>query len=138
MENTGYLIMNSSKKLTYELNTALREKNLTAPQWAVIQQLKRFEDHHQSITAIQLTKLLDMDKPTISAIIKRLEQKNLINRRKSHHDNRSYDLYLTKTGKEAYELAKNTSDKVLKNFILPLSAEEQESLNTLLQKLNQE
>lgn len=138
MENTGYLIMNSSKKLTYELNTALRGENLTAPQWAVIQQVKRFEDNDQSITAIQLTKLLDMDKPTISAILKRLEQKTLINRRKSIHDNRSFDLYLTEAGKEAYEFAKNTSDKVLKNFILPLSAEEQESLNTLLQKLNQE
>lgn len=138
MENTGYLIMNSSKKLTYELNTALREKNLTAPQWAVLQQLKRFEDTNQSITAIQLTKLLEMDKPTISAIIKRLEQKTLINRRKSHHDNRSYDLYLTKTGKEVYEFAKKISDEVLKGFVQPLSSEEQELLNTLLQKLNQE
>ncbi|MDT2736819.1 MarR family transcriptional regulator [Enterococcus pseudoavium] len=138
MENTGYLIMNSSKKLTYQLNTALREGELTAPQWAVIQQIRRFERTNQTITANQLTKLLEMDKPTISAMIKRLEQKKFISRIQSPLDSRAYYLRLTVQGKQAYEFGKAISDEVLSSFLAPLSEAEQQRLNQLLEQLDQE
>lgn len=138
MENTGYLIMNSSKKLTYELNTTLRSGDLTAPQWAVIQQIHRFEEKVTPITAKQLTKLLEMDKPTVSAIIKRLEQKTFVKRIQSSTDSRVYYLSLTPQGNQAYEFGKQISESVLSDFLAPLSEDNQQLLNQLLQQLDQE
>ncbi|MGM0173209.1 MarR family winged helix-turn-helix transcriptional regulator [Enterococcus sp. DIV0800] len=135
MENTGYLIMNSSKHLTYDLNSELRKQDLTAPQWAVLQQINRYQQERPT-TAKQLVTLLDMDKPTLSVILKRLEQKNFIIKKRSSHDSRSYELFLTDSGKQTYLSGEKISEHVLEKFIAPLSIEEKRQLNELLQKLN--
>ncbi|MGO2891376.1 MarR family winged helix-turn-helix transcriptional regulator [Enterococcus devriesei] len=135
MENTGYLIMNSSKHLTYDLNSELRKQDLTAPQWAVLQQINRYQQERPT-TAKQLVTLLDMDKPTLSVILKRLEQKNFIIKKRSSHDSRSYELFLTDSGKQTYLSGEKISEHVLEKFIAPLSMEEKRQLNELLQKLN--
>ncbi|MGF2942922.1 MarR family winged helix-turn-helix transcriptional regulator [Enterococcus xiangfangensis] len=75
--NTGYLLMNISKKLKYDLNKALLEKGITVQQWAVIQQV----DLKEPVTATELVHILDMDKPTISGIVQRLEKKELLVKR---------------------------------------------------------
>ena len=116
MENTGYLIMNSSKKLTYELNTTLRSGDLTAPQWAVIQQIHRFEEKVTPITAKQLTKLLEMDKPTVSAIIKRLEAMT------EATDN---EIQVRRFEKEGVEKCLVTYDKATETFELTESDSQQ-------------
>lgn len=36
MDNIGYLLMNISKKMRYNLNQALKTTDLTASQWAVL------------------------------------------------------------------------------------------------------
>ncbi|MBU5364969.1 MarR family transcriptional regulator [Enterococcus devriesei] len=135
MENTGYLIMNSSKHLTYDLNSELRKQDLTAPQWAVLQQINRYQQERPT-TAKQLVTLLDMDKPTLSVILKRLEQKNFIIKKRSSHDSRSYELFLTDSGKQTYLSGEKISEHVLEKFVAPLSIEEKRQLNELLQKLN--
>ncbi|MDU6524978.1 MarR family winged helix-turn-helix transcriptional regulator [Enterococcus devriesei] len=135
MENTGYLIMNSSKHLTYDLNSELRKQDLTAPQWAVLQQINHYQQERPT-TAKQLVTLLDMDKPTLSVILKRLEQKNFIIKKRSSHDSRSYELFLTDSGKQTYLSGEKISEHVLEKFIAPLSIEEKRQLNELLQKLN--
>lgn len=135
MENTGYLIMNSSKHLTYDLNSELRKQDLTAPQWAVLQQINHYQQERPT-TAKQLVTLLDMDKPTLSVILKRLEQKNFIIKKRSSHDSRSYELFLTDSGKQTYLSGEKISEHVLEKFVAPLSIEEKRQLNELLQKLN--
>lgn len=135
MENTGYLIMNSSKHLTYDLNSELRKQDLTAPQWAVLQQINRYQQERPT-TAKQLVTLLDMDKPTLSVILKRLEQKNFIIKKRSSHDSRSYELFLTDSGKQTYLSGEKISEHVLEKYVAPLSIEEKRQLNVLLQKLN--
>ncbi|WP_313630374.1 MarR family transcriptional regulator [Enterococcus devriesei] len=135
MENTGYLIMNSSKHLTYDLNSELRKQDLTAPQWAVLQQINHYQQERPT-TAKQLVTLLNMDKPTLSVILKRLEQKNFIIKKRSSHDSRSYELFLTDSGKQTYLSGEKISEHVLEKFIAPLSIEEKRQLNELLQKLN--
>lgn len=63
--NTGYLLMNISKQMKYQLNQALLQQGLTVQQWAVIQQLAQ----QIPLTAVTLSARLDMDKPTLSGII---------------------------------------------------------------------
>ncbi|MGX7351623.1 hypothetical protein RU97_GL001041 [Enterococcus canis] len=134
--NTGYLLMNVSKKLRYRLNQQLVQLDLTAQQWAVIQQLHQMA--HQAVSAQILTERLDMDKPTISAIIKRLELKDILYRKKNTVDSRVYDLFLTAKGQTIFESARELSDVTLTEFLARLSETQQQELNQLLQKLEEE
>lgn len=134
--NTGYLLMNVSKKLRYRLNQQLVQLDLTAQQWAVIKQLHQMA--HQAVSAQILTERLDMDKPTISAIIKRLELKDILYRKKNTVDSRVYDLFLTAKGQTIFESARELSDVTLTEFLARLSETQQQELNQLLQKLEEE
>lgn len=86
--------MNISKKLKYTLNQALVKKGVTVQQWAVMQQLSIRDKY----TATELARILDMDKPIISGILKRLEMKCVLIKNKNPSDQRSSILSLTKTG----------------------------------------
>lgn len=132
--NTGYLLMNISKKLKYELNQALLEEDITVQQWAVLQQI----DQRKEITATDLVQYLDMDKPTASGIIQRLEKKELLVKNENPMDKRSSLLSLTALGRERLERCKKLSDHVLEGHLNVLSEEEQKKLNHLLLKISSE
>lgn len=136
MNNTGYLLMSISKKLKYNLNYALTDLDITVQQWAVIQQLHYLSKSTKQVTSNDLAKILDMDKPTISAIIKRLESKKIIYKTKNIHDNRAFDLFLTQVGHEIYTKAVGISDSVLKQFMDQLSDTEKNELNKILKKID--
>lgn len=138
MKNLGYLLMSVSKKLKYNLNQALNEKAITAQQWSVIQQIQTRTVLGQAVTANELGQLLDMDKPTMSGIVKRLEQKQLLYKEQDHSDKRYYYLYLTEAGKEICQAAKTISDQELARFMQMLTNEEQQQLGRLLEKLDEE
>lgn len=132
--NTGYLLMNISKKLKYELNQALLEEDITVQQWAVLQQI----DQRKEITATDLVQYLDMDKPTASGVIQRLEKKELLVKNENPVDKRSSLLSLTTLGRERLERCKKLSDHVLDVHLNVLSEEEQKKLNHLLLKISLE
>lgn len=130
--NTGYLLMNISKQMKYQLNQALLQQGLTVQQWAVIQQLAQ----QIPLTAVTLSARLDMDKPTLSGIIKRLLDKQLIEKTSNPDDKRSQLLSLTDAGMTAAAAGKQTSDDLLDHVLGDLSPAEQTTLNHLLTKIN--
>ncbi|MGC6770279.1 MarR family winged helix-turn-helix transcriptional regulator [Enterococcus sp. LJL128] len=134
--NTGYLLMNVSKQLRYELNLSLASIGITVQQWAVIQQVGQLSSNNNSATAVKLTKNLDMDKPTISGIINRLIKKGIILRQANPSDSRSYLLLLTKDGRGYLEKGEEISNRLLTDYLSKLSLVEQDQLNKILTKLN--
>lgn len=138
MKNLGYLLMSVSKKLKYNLNQALNENAITAQQWSVIQQIHVKTALDQRVTANELGQLLDMDKPTMSGIVKRLEQKQLLYKVQDQSDKRYYYLFLTAAGEDICQTAKEISDHELARFLQTLTSEEQQQLGTLLDKLDEE
>ena len=95
--------MNIFKQLKYLLNQELKKRGLTVQQWAIIQQLS----HLDEATSVELTKTLDMDKPTISGIIQRLEKKGLLQTLKENFmDKRSYLISLTPLGYKSIKKVK--------------------------------
>ena len=132
--DTGYLLMNISKQLKYNLNQVLNKKGITVQQWAVIQQLSLKDER----TAVLLSEALDMDKPTISGIIKRLEKKGLVIKTENPSDLRSQLISLTDSGYEILGECQAISEQILANYLTVLSTDEQTTLNVLLTKINQE
>ena len=129
--DTGYLLMDISKKLKYTLNQALIEKGITIQQWAVIQQLSI----RNECTAAELSIILDMDKPTVSDIVKRLELKSYL-KKDNPLDQRSTLLSLTESGNILLNECRSISEKIISNYLVELSSAEQLLLNRLLMKIN--
>lgn len=129
--NTAYLLMMSSKKLKHDLNQKLLAEGITIQQWSVIQQLAM----QPEMTAAMLGDNLDIDRPTLSGIIQRLEKKELLRRKKNPADSRSYLLTLTEDGQQQVKTYQKMSDQLLATFLARLTATEQQQLNQLLTKL---
>ncbi|WP_321383904.1 MarR family winged helix-turn-helix transcriptional regulator [uncultured Enterococcus sp.] len=132
--DTGYLIMNISKNLKYTLNQTLIQKGVTVQQWAVMQQLSQEKKH----TAAALAYTLGMDKPTVSGILKRLELKKIVTKNSNPLDQRSYILSLTELGLTLLNEYQGISEEIVGKYLVGLSLEEQQTLNNLLLKINQE
>ncbi|WP_238333978.1 MarR family winged helix-turn-helix transcriptional regulator [Companilactobacillus halodurans] len=133
--NTGYLLMQVAKDLRYELNQALIKSDLTIQQWAVLEQISLLTKTTQN-TANLISKNLDMDKPTISGISKRLVVKELIQKVPNPADKRSQLLTLTENGQTALKLGQKISDQVLQKHLETLTATEQQQLQSTLKKIN--
>lgn len=135
--NTAYLLMSVSKKLRYELNIALNTTDITAQQFSVLQHIHTLSKN-QEVNASILSHCLDMDKPTTSGIISRLEKKNLLKRETHPKDKRASIILLTPTGKEKLKACIVIADDVLLNFLTPLTEIENKTLFDILTKLNLE
>lgn len=132
--DSGYLLMNISKQLKYDLNQALIQKGVTVQQWAVIQQINQ----RKETTVAELSFQLGMDKPTVSGIVKRLEGKLLLKKQPNPTDQRSSLLLLTEAGEAVLKECQIISEEILEKSLAVLSKEEQETLNHLLTKINHE
>ncbi|MGM0123258.1 hypothetical protein IGI37_000624 [Enterococcus sp. AZ194] len=124
--------MNISKHLKYALNQALIKKGITIQQWAVIQQLSL----RAECTAVELANILDMDKPTVSGVVKRLELKSLLIKKDNPLDQRSSLLSLSDSGNILLNDCRTTSEKIIRNYLAELSSTEQQLLNQLLMKID--
>lgn len=123
MQNLGYLIHLTSKLLKHDLNTRLEPMNFTAIQWAVIKDLELCEERKapaDHFTAASIAKRLDMDKPTISGILNRLDEKGFIVRKANPEDKRSQIIELSEQCRKAsaslQALSNETLEHALKNF----------------------
>lgn len=137
MNNLGFLLMETSKQLKYQLNNALQPLDITVQQWAVLQQLFVAQQRQETSNAVLIAKRLGMDKPTISAIIKRMEAKELLTRRRDTSDTRKFQLNLTDKGLQLYGTAEKISQEVLTHYLQPLTGSQQEQLRDLLIQLEE-
>lgn len=83
---------------------------------------------HDGITAILLTKYLNIKKSYLSHILNKLERAGYIFREKNTADSRIYHLHLTKTGVELNKHIEEQSDKKVYELISSLSNEEIQKL----------
>ncbi len=96
MKNIGYKIVLCSKLLKNKLNRELEVLGITASQFAVIKDIEMNSLDNKIVTAVTIGERLDMDKPTISAIIKRLISKGYVKKEPHPTDKRACILLLTK------------------------------------------
>ena len=83
-----------------KLNEQLAKIGLFHSQWLLIYCLKQ----QKSATLVELSNYLDVEKPTITRTVKRLEEQNLIENIPSH-DKRERRIQLTDKGIHVYEEA---------------------------------
>jgi len=110
--NVGYNVNLCSKLFKSKLNKELEDYNITAVQLSVLMTIDKHSNEPEFNTAVNLARKLDMDKPTMSAIVNRLIAKNYIERQVHPLDGRMWVLTLTSNYRENYEEFKHKIEKV--------------------------
>ncbi|MDZ5472184.1 MarR family transcriptional regulator [Bacillus sp. 31A1R] len=140
MNNLGYLLQLSAKLMKYQLNKELEQKDFTPAQWAIIKHLQILEEHDAPIDqfmAVSMAHELDMDKPTISGVIKRLTDKGFIEKLPHPTDKRAFILCLTSKTKEMIPSLEELSDKTIKKATTGFTPNELEELTRYLIRVSQ-
>ncbi len=107
-----------AKEIVNRYRPLLQELDLTYPQYLVM--LVLWENGSQSVSNIG--EKLYLDSGTLTPLLKRLEQKEIINRSRSERDERSVVISLTGVGEQLQQKAKNIPDKMVDT--LSISKEE--------------
>ncbi|QXV66744.1 MarR family transcriptional regulator [Mucilaginibacter sp. 21P] len=118
-----------SRNLTNLYRPLLAKLDITYPQYLVLMVLWE----HKTQTVNQLGEKLYLDTGTLTPLLKRLEQKGLVNRIRGTQDERIVMISLTTTGSQLKEEAKHIPMELVK--CANVSIDELLQLRTLLNKV---
>lgn len=129
MENLSYLLIITSRYLKNSLDKRLSDYNVTASQFSVLNQIALKSGE---ITLAQVADNLKSDRPTISGIINRLEDKGFLTKIINKEDKRSSYLKLTDDALEMVSVLRDTSDKLNMDIFSDLDKNELDNLKEYL------
>lgn len=116
-----------SRTFTKKLNEHLAKVDLFHSQWMIIYYLKEYG----SATLVEISNYLDVEKPTVTRTVNRLEERKLIEQIPGK-DKRERRIQLTGLGEETYLKARKAVDEFELQLIDGLSEEDWEAtLRTL-------
>ena len=90
----------------------------------------------ECMTMCELTQIINRDKSTTTALIKKLEELELVQTKRCVHDSRKKYVSLTEKGKEYTETTKKLSKELIETAYEGFSEEEKANLLSLLEKLS--
>lgn len=118
-----------SRMLTKAYQPYLQQLDLTYPQYLVLMLLWE----HNELTVKALGENLLLDSGTLTPLLKRLEQKQCVSRRRDPRDERSVIISLLPAGRELQQQACHIPETLFARLNMPLA--EFEALRTQLQHL---
>ncbi len=124
-----------SKLIKNRMNKELEDYKITSIQFSVLKFIEMHNDESGFNTAANISQMLDMDKPTISAVINRLIEKDYIEKRPHPTDGRAWVLSLTDRYKENSSSMEEKSEEVINLAVCGLNEEEVMYFNRTLSKI---
>lgn len=121
----------ATREMTKRYQPLLKELDVTYPQYLVL--LVLWEE--EVITVKALGKRLYLDSGTLTPMLKRMEERGILTRRRSSEDERVVEVELTVLGKEKEHLAEEIPTKFIEGT--KLTEEEYHQLKHILAKLMQ-
>lgn len=121
----------ATREMTKRYQPLLKELDVTYPQYLVL--LVLWEEG--MITVKALGKRLYLDSGTLTPMLKRMEERGILKRRRSTEDERVVEVELTALGKEKEHLAEEIPKKFIEGT--KLTEEEYHQLKAILAKLMQ-
>lgn len=122
-----------SRQITCVYRPALEQLDLTYPQYLVMVLL--WEQDGRSVK--DLGNRLYLDSGTLTPLLKRLEEKKLIARKRNVEDERLVNVHLTPAGKQLKKQAPAVPKSLMEKVDMPVEKiiELREQLNSILQQL---
>jgi len=128
-EMVCFSLYSTSNAMIREYRPELEKFDLTYPQFLVMMSLWNMD----AVYIKELSEQTYLDAGTLTQILKRLENKGFIQRKKSEQDERAKVIELTKEGR----LLKNKTSHIFNNMEcrLKLTKQEQKEITTLCSKI---
>jgi DNA-binding MarR family transcriptional regulator len=127
----GYRLRRAQGAMHRDFMASVASLDLTQKQAATLWLI----DSNPGAAQISVATALGMDRATMVAVVDRLEQRNLVVRKRSTADRRRQELYLTPAGRSTLRKAKACIANHERRFVALFTAAELESLLAALQKL---
>ena len=133
-QSVGFLLTKARNLITSEMDTALKDLDITGPQMGIILAMQR----GLASTPFELSKMLSVDTGLMTRMLDKLETKGLLERSRSLDDRRVVNLVLTKKGEEIAGEIPKIAPEVLNARLKKFTKAEFEELCRLLNKFNGE
>ena len=130
-ETIGFLLNDSARLFRRAFNARTRDTGITALQWRLLIYLRR----HEGIRQGPLAELIEVEPITLSRMIDRLVEADLVERRADPTDRRAWQLYLAPRAAELLNGMRDTIDALTADATEGLSAAEREQLNDLVERV---
>jgi DNA-binding MarR family transcriptional regulator len=132
----GFTLMKAAQVWRTEAGVALREHELTVPQFFVVMALYRQARHDwDQLTQAEVGVRLGMDANTTSQIVRALERRGLLTRTPHPDDRRARSLALTPEGIERGRAASATARALNDEFFSAVAPKQQQALGDILETL---
>ena len=129
--NVAYLMKQVLSSIRRQADAQLAVHELTYAQWLPLYKIGKEPGH----TVATLARDLDLDPPTITRAMDRLEAKSLVQRERSTEDRRVVKLALTPEGKKAARHVPDVLAQVLNGHLSDFTAQEWQTLLDLLGRM---
>ena len=134
-EHVGLLIKFINGRVVTKINKNLADFNLTGVQHEILCFIDRNE-HERDVFQKDIEKCLKLTNPTVTGIVKRLEEKEMIARCPSSTDARCKCLHVTEKGRDVIcKSFKFGADNIEKQLVKDLSDDEVKMLKDLLYRV---
>lgn len=133
-ESPGYLLWHVSLCWRSLIEKALKEFNLTHPQFVILMTISWLTKKGEHINQIDISKASGLDPNTTSSILRLLEKKNFIKRIRSVNE-KSKNPQLTQLGQDIVKEALPAVEKTDSNFFEILTSQDIDKLIKIFQKM---
>ncbi len=131
MESLHYMIMANQMLVQKTLMEMLKRSGLTLGQPKILDYLKDHDGSNQK----EIAKACFIEPGSLTTILNKMEEKDLIVRKSLNGDRRSYHVFLTELGKEKRKLVEESFNLIEKQMTLNLSKEELDSFYSVNKKM---
>ncbi|MEZ5708294.1 MAG: MarR family transcriptional regulator [Blastomonas sp.] len=130
-DSIGYLLNDAARLFRRAFDANTRDLGVTGLQWRIIARL----NHQPGLRQSQLADYLEVEPITLSRMIDRLADAELVERRPDPGDRRAWQIYLTKKAEPLKNEMYRRADIIIKEALQGLSEEEKTVLNTLVDRV---
>ena len=132
-DNIGAMLADVSRLMRRSFDERARGIGVTRPQWQVLTVLGRHEGSKQAGVA----DLLDVEPITLCRMVDRLQEAELVERRRDPADRRAWQLFLTPKARNLLEELRPLGEDVMAIALEGFSQEERDDLHQSLDRIRQ-
>jgi DNA-binding MarR family transcriptional regulator len=123
-DSVGFMISDVSRLMRRRFDERARQIGVTRTQWRTLTTLKR----HEGINQGGMADLLEVEPITLSRMIDRLEEANLVERRPDPADRRAWQIFLTPKALPILEQLRGLAEGMVENALFGLDEAQRDQL----------
>lgn len=123
-ENIGFLMADVSRLMRRRFDERARKSGATGPQWRTLKMLER----HEGLNQGQLAELLEVEPITCCRMIDRLEEAELVERRRDPADRRAWRIYLTEKARPVLAELHDVAGEMIEAALHGLSQSQRDAM----------